>query len=267
MPVQPSPAVQRAARLLKVLADDPEREWSLTDLARALGSHPASCHTVVLALVEAGMVQRRGARTTFRLGPALIALGERARKTIGMVELAEPELIALRDRYGATAMLGMVSETAIIAVSVFPAPQPLGYGIVPDMAVPFKAPIGSLYVAWDSKEAIDAWIDRSRSELPASRERTLRSDLGVIRDRGWSATTREDGHFGLSAYREVRDRDLKGDLLLVGISAPVLDRNGAVAFSLALSTLPERVPGTRVLEMADQLTKAAESLSISNNPQ
>jgi DNA-binding IclR family transcriptional regulator len=261
MPVQPSPAVQRAALVLNTLADDPERDWGLTELARTLDSHPASCHTVLLALVEAGMVQRRGTRATFRLGPALVPLGERAQRAIGIVELAEPELTALRDRYGATAMLGMVSDSTIIAVSVFPAPQPLGYGIVPDMAVPFKAPIGSLYVAWESEETIDAWIRRSRPEIPSTRERTLKSDLGVIRARGWSATTRSDGQRGLSAYREVRNRDLEGDLLLVGISAPVLDRNGAVACSLALSTFSERVPGIRLLEMAGELMKSAQRLS------
>lgn len=261
MPVQPSPAVQRAARVLKVLSDDPAREWGLTELARTLNSHPASCHTILLALIEAGMVRRRGVRATFQLGPTLVPLGERARRSIGIVELAEPELMALRDRYGATAMLGMVSNSTIIAVSVFPAPQPLGYGIVPDMAVPFKAPIGSLYVAWESEEIVDAWIRRSRPELPSTRERTLRSDLEVIRARGWSATTRSVGLFGLSAYREVRNRDLQGDLLLVGLSAPVLDRDGAVACSLALITFSERIPGTRVPEMAGQLLKAAERLS------
>jgi DNA-binding IclR family transcriptional regulator len=247
-------------RLLAVLANDPEREWSLSDLARSLGCHPASCHTVALALVEAGMVQRRAARGAFRLGPALIPLGQRARRSIGLVELAEPELTALRDRYSATSMLGMVSDSTIIAVSVFPAPQPFGYGVVPNVAVPFKAPIGPLYVAWDSEENIEAWIARSRPDLSRARERTLRSDLRVIRSRGWSATTQSEGRRSVSAYREVQDGDLEGDLLLVGISAPVFDDHGAVACSLALSTFPERIPGSLVVEMAETLLEAAQRL-------
>jgi DNA-binding IclR family transcriptional regulator len=266
MPVQPSPAVTRAAELLKVLGDHPEREWSLTGLARALDSHPASCQTVALALVEAGLIQRGGTRGTYRLGPALIPLGERARQAIGVVEMARPELLALRDRYGTTAMLGMVSDSAIFAVSVFAVPQPLGYGIVPDMAVPFKAPIGSLYVAWESEATLAAWIDRSGSGLSRSRERTLRSDLALIRARGWSATTRSEGPLGLSSYREVKDEDLTEDLLLVGISAPVFDRNGSVACSLALITFPERVAGARVLEMAEELVHAGKRLGERSHP-
>jgi DNA-binding IclR family transcriptional regulator len=261
MPVQPSPAVTRAADLLKTMADDPEREWSLTDLARALDMHPSSCQTVTLALVEAGLLQRRGVRGTYRLGPALVPLGERARKALGVVELAQPELMTLRERYDTTAILGMVSDSAIIAVSVLPAPQPLGYGIVPDMAVPFKAPIGSVYVAWESETEIDGWINRSSSTLTRSRQRGLRADLGLIRERGWSATIRSDGQRGPSSYREVNDRDLRHDLLLVGISAPVFDGNGSVACSLALITFTERVSGSRVLEMARALTQAAIGLS------
>jgi DNA-binding IclR family transcriptional regulator len=215
---------------------------------------------VALALVEAGMVQRRGARGAFRLGPALIPLGQRARTSIGLVELAEPELIALRDRYTATSMLGMVSDSTIIAVSVFAAPQPFGYGVVPNIAVPFRAPIGPLYIAWDSEQNIEAWIDRSSPDLSRGRKRTLRSDLTVIRSRGWSATTQAEGQRGVSAYREVRDRDLEADLLLVGVSAPVFDDHGKVACSLALSTFPERIPGSLVVEMAGTLVEAATRL-------
>src|SRR5580658_2298945 len=213
MPVQPSPAVRRAIEMLRIVAEDPEQEWTLSQLSRAIEVHPASCQTIVLALVQGGVLQRRRARSTYNLGPTLIALGDRARRSIDLVKLAEPELITLRDRHDATSMLGMVSGASIIATSVWPAHQLMGFGVVPYMSVPFQAPFGTVYVAWDSAESIDAWLRRGQPEITATRVRALRSDLALVRARGWSATLRTEK--GASGFQEVGDVGLDDDLPLV----------------------------------------------------
>jgi len=260
MPVQPSPAVLRAIEMLRIVAQEPEHEWTLSELSRAVDAHPASCQTIVLALVQSGVLLRSAARSTYDLGPTLIALGERARRSIDLVDLAEPELIRLRDRYDTTSMLGVVSGANIVAASVWPAPQPMGYGVVPNMAVPFRAPIGSVYVAWESAENIDAWLRRGHPEVTATRARALRSDLALVRARGWSATLRLPTEKGATAYREVGDVDMDDDFVLIGVSAPVRRSRGEMACSLALSTFPERVSGRQLLAMASDLKDTADRL-------
>lgn len=258
MPVQPSPAVLRAIEMLRIVAEDPERGWTLSELSRAVDAHPSSCQTIVLALVQGGVLQRRVARSTYNLGPTLIALGDRARRSIDLLELAEPELITLRDRYDASSMLGMVSGASIIATSVWPARQPMGFGVVPYLATPFRAPYGLVYVAWDSAESIDAWLRRGQPEITATRIRALRSDLALVRARGWSATLRTGK--GASGFREVGDVGLDDDLPLVGVSAPVMRNRAEVQCSLALTMFQERVSGRRLIAMALDLKDAADRL-------
>jgi DNA-binding IclR family transcriptional regulator len=253
--------------MLRIVAGDPEREWTLSELSRAIDVHPASCQTILLALVQGGVLQRRGTRPIYSLGPMLTALGDRARGSIDIVKLVEPELTALRDRHNATAFLGMVSGASIVATSVWPAHQPMGYGVVPYMAVPFRAPIGSVYVAWDSAESIEAWLRRGQPEITATRARALRSDLAVIRARGWSATLRTEK--GANGFREVGEEvGRNDDFPLLAVSAPVRRNGDEITSSLALTMFPERVSGRRLLAMARDLTSAAdrvESASVRTN--
>jgi DNA-binding IclR family transcriptional regulator len=213
-----------------------------------------------MALIDSGLLVRERTNSTFHLGPALIALGDRARKSIDILELAEAELETLRDRHQATAMLGMASGTSIIAALVKPFNQPMGYGVVPNMAVPLRAPIGSIYVAWSSASQIDEWLRRGSGDVDRARARTLKSDLALVRERGWSATVRRRSRADTTSYFELREFSPNDEIPLIGISAAVRTHNGEVVCSLALSTFPDRVRGTELLTMAEDLLAASARL-------
>jgi DNA-binding IclR family transcriptional regulator len=260
VPVQPSPAVLRAAKMLRAVAEEPERGWTLSELSRAVGSYPSTCQTVVMALIDGGLLVRERTGANFRLGPVLIALGDRARKAINMIDLAETELTTLRDRHRATAMLGMVSGTSIITTVVKPFDHPLGYGVVPNMAVPLRAPIGSIYVAWSPSAEIDGWLQRGSPDVDHARARTLKSDLALVRERGWSATVRRRDRTDAMSYLELREFSPEDEIPLIGISAAVKSGDGEVVYSLALSTFPDLVSGVELLAMAEDLLAASARL-------
>lgn len=72
----PSPAVQRAARILRLLAGNGEpRSLSLSQLARELDCAKSSVANICAALIESELVARSDSNGEFRLDRATLELG------------------------------------------------------------------------------------------------------------------------------------------------------------------------------------------------
>jgi DNA-binding IclR family transcriptional regulator len=243
VPAVASPVAARAAQLLKVLAAAPERELPLSEIARRLGVNRASCQTLLLALVAEGLVARRGTSAvrspgpTYRLGAGLIHLGETARASLDVSEIAGAHLDALHQRFAVTAMVGVPSSNEIVVTAVRATPHPLGLTVVTGGRTPLRAPIGTVYVAWAPSAEIDAWIARAAPPLSRNQGTRVRRSLAAIRRRGYSVT--------VLTPRRSRDEPTHEELLdenedlqraeVLGVSAPVWDAGGAMACSLALT--------------------------------
>jgi DNA-binding IclR family transcriptional regulator len=265
MAVKPSPAVVRAARLLHVIAAEPRTDFTLSELARRLGLSRASCHPLLLGLVGEGLVVRKNPEATYRLGPALLALGEAARSSIDVIDLADTELVRLRDQFGACAMAGsVVAADTVLILSGHPVPHPLGYTVTAGTRIPLKAPTGPIYVAWEAADVVAAWCDRSDASLSKTRRREIDRDLATIRRRGWSATIRRHGSASPSPIREFRDEDRAADPSTVtGVSAPVWDRQGRLACTLALTAFPADLEASTIVQIAEAVREAADRVTSS----
>jgi IclR family transcriptional regulator, acetate operon repressor len=102
-------AVLRAIALLKAFtAERPERE--VAELSRETGLSRGTTHRLLGALESEGLVERHPSTGRFRLGPGTVALGARAMKTVGVRDMAHPELEALAARTGETATLEVLSS-------------------------------------------------------------------------------------------------------------------------------------------------------------
>jgi DNA-binding IclR family transcriptional regulator len=267
MAVRPSPAVVRAARLLRVIAAEPRTDFTLSELARRLGLSRASCHPLLLGLVGEGLVVRKNPQATYRLGPALLALGEAARSSIDVIDIADTELVRLRNQFGACAMAGsVVAADTVLILSAHPVSHPLGYTVTAGTRIPLKAPTGPIYVAWEAPDVIAAWCDRSDAPLSKARRRKIDQDLAMIRRRGWSATIRRHGRTGAgsSPIPEFRDEDRAADPSTVtGISAPVWDRQGKLACTLALTAFPADLDAGTIVQIAEAVREAADRVTSS----
>ena len=133
------------ARLLWVMASEPDRWWSLADLARETGASKATAHGVLLALVDEGFVRRRDVPVSYALGPSLVQLGERAQASVDLAGAAGPVLAALSDATGCTAMVGAVRGHEIAVVAAVSVPHPFGMMLEVGRRSPFAAPIGTVY--------------------------------------------------------------------------------------------------------------------------
>src|SRR3954464_12992953 len=70
-------SVVRALDLLKAF-DESHAEWSLSEVAAAIGLHKTTAFRLLGALQRAGFVGYDAGRQSYRLGPELIRLGRQA---------------------------------------------------------------------------------------------------------------------------------------------------------------------------------------------
>jgi DNA-binding IclR family transcriptional regulator len=109
-------AVIRAVHLLKAFTRD-RPEQTLAELSDALGLTRTTAHRLLTALESEGLVARNPATKTFRLGPAILALGSQALASNDLRTVVEPELRGLAERTGETATLEVPVEGSMLILA------------------------------------------------------------------------------------------------------------------------------------------------------
>ena len=107
-PVDPSPrvvpAVDRAARLLEVLASA-GRAMTITELARDLGINKGTMRDLLETLRAHGLLSRDSDRKAYGLGPRLARLGLAALGQLDLASVARPFLVGLAESVSGTVLL------------------------------------------------------------------------------------------------------------------------------------------------------------------
>jgi DNA-binding IclR family transcriptional regulator len=271
VPVIPSSSVLRSARILSELAGRPLEDASLTDLARRLGIHKTSCQTLMLALVESGLVTR-GPKRTYRLGPGLIQLGEAAKSVLRIPEAMTSELAGLSTEFAVTSLAGKRAGLEIVVVGVHEVVDPLGFTIPLGQRMPLEAPFGSLYVAWDTADEITGWIERATPAMSDLERRQALHSLELVRQRGCSITVRRPSQARFRPITrtaidvvEARSSTIElpepptrmAEWTVLGIQAPVFDRSGEMLCTVALTGFPYPLAPGDLLRIADRVKAAA----------
>lgn len=66
--------IERCFTILAKVAEDPQRIWSISEMAALIDVQPATCFHIVNSMVELGYMERIGMRRGYRLGPAVNGL-------------------------------------------------------------------------------------------------------------------------------------------------------------------------------------------------
>jgi DNA-binding IclR family transcriptional regulator len=284
VPLQASPAVLRALEVLEELARAPARPVNASELARAIGIPRATCHSVLLALVERGYVVRNQ-DLRYRLGPAAIVVGDAARS--GMTILRETATEAERLAYETSSCVAVLAgeNDEIRAVEVFDFAPPLGLKARVGYAVPLVAPFGTAFAAWRSESDIKRWLANARRELSGLEVERCRAALVSVRQRGFSITVEVDRRAALAdvlgslmsapgdqGARRRRDEliaeitlneylpvtvDEDVALRVSQLTAPVFDTNGGVAAVITLCGATYEIAGSEINQLGAQLVEAA----------
>lgn len=173
------PAVERAIRVLRTLADGEGRR--LSELSRTLGVSKSTLSGLLATLERHDLVERDAGSRAFRLGLGLLELSQPLLARLDVRALAHPELVRLRDASGETAILHLPDgEGSLIADRAEPDRQlkvvaPVGRRLPPFAGSVAKALLAAL------PEADAAALVRARP-LPAFTPRTITDQGRYLRE-------------------------------------------------------------------------------------
>lgn len=153
-----SPPTERVVAVLDFLARHPHERFGLSDLARRLGLSKPTCLGIVSTLADAGYLVRDTQGKTYRLGPALIALGHTAQEAMRVSPAARDELRRLCAASGTTAALSAVVDDRITVLDLV-APPAVPPPVQVGQSYPFAPPVGLMFVLWD-EAAVTAWLGK-----------------------------------------------------------------------------------------------------------
>ncbi|CRZ19012.1 IclR family transcriptional regulator [Mycolicibacterium neworleansense] len=158
-----SPPTARVVAILDFLSRHPQERFGLSELTRRVGLSKPTCLGILTTLTESGYLVREtadnGKDKSYRLGPALIALGHMAQESMRVNPSARAELLALSATFDTSVGLSAVVDDRITVLELV---GPVGRdpGVRVGESYPFAPPVGLMFVLWDD-EALRAWLAKA----------------------------------------------------------------------------------------------------------
>ncbi len=223
--------VRNAARLLKAFLSR-EQEIGVSELARRLGLGKSNVHRLLSTLVAEGLVEQDARTGGYRLGIAMVELGEAVRVHMALHAAAGPVLILLREQTGESAQVGVLDGDEVVYVDRMESAHSLRLFTETGRRVPAHCTSsGRVLIAFRPEPQREAFLTRTELLPLAPQTITdrarLRDELSRIRRCGYAEEINELEIGVVSIAAPVRD--LHGDVVAaISIGAPVA-RSGAAS--------------------------------------
>lgn len=223
-------SVAKVLDILEYLADA-GRPVGASEVARAVGFHVSTTHRLLRTLASRGYVDQHAAQRNFVLGPQLHALGSAYAAGAGLVQVARPELEALRDALGETIHLGVYRNGEVMEVASASGPQAVSVSLGAGRRDPAHCTaLGKVLLASLDVEALKAFLRRPRERrTPRSlvRKTDLLRALEATRARGYA----------------IDEEELEADMCCVAV--PVRDPAGSVVAAVSVAMPKSRYRNER----------------------
>ena len=284
-----SPPTRRVVEIVELLIERAGMPTRLSDIVKALDLNQATAYTIMKELVDTGWVTRDPANKAFSIGATLVSLARQIDQSPSVAHAAQ---VAAQAAVADTGYAASVSERAgnqlvIIAfITAHAAGDEQWHAAVGDR-LPFAAPFGPAYAAWEPDDERMAWIHRSGVNSRAF-HRKLDQFLTDTADRGYSVErmspemvsaipvmTRLQAEALSDSMRDHLDEVLlemtgtSGDSAdsrgqqrnYVGaISVPIFNTAGRVSHSITLHPFTN-LPARKIEQIGRRLRRAAEGLN------
>jgi DNA-binding IclR family transcriptional regulator len=245
-------SVGKVLDILEYVADA-RRPVGASEVARAVGFHVSTAHRLLRTLASRGYLEQHAALRNFVLGPKLVALGSAFASGAGLVEIARPELEALRDAFGETIHLGVLRDGVVIELAAASGRQPVSVSLGAGRRDPAHCTaLGKVLLAALPREALSAFFARGPLEQCTPRTVTRKADVLRALDR-----TRAQGY-------GTDEEELAPDLCCVGV--PVRDAGGRVVAALSIAMPRSRYRAGRVSAWVEALADAATRIGARLRP-
>lgn len=255
---QPSQSLDRALRLLKILAD--HDGLTLSDLAAHAGLPVATAHRLVTTLAAHGLVEPGAAAQTWSIGLEALRIGMAFRRRNNLALLGRPYMQALMERTGETVNLALLDQDAAVFVAQAECPHPLrAFFAMGERRALHASGIGKALLAVMTPQRRQALL--ALKPLAAFTPKTLtdpaalQADLDEINRRGW-ALDDEEANIGMRCIAAAIFNEFGEGVAGVSLSGPTarltLDKVEALA--------------REVMACADAITTAAGGIRPQSPP-
>lgn len=236
-------SVAKVLDILEYLANA-GRPVGASEVARAVGFHVSTTHRLLRTLAARSYVDQHVALRSFVLGPRLLALGSAYAGRAGLVQIARPEIEALRDALGETIHLAIYRDGEVIEVAAASGLQPVSVFLGAGRRDPAHCTaLGKALLASLDPEALAAFFARGRLKRHTPRSITRKADLLKAIE-----AARRQGY-------GTDEEELAPDLCCIGV--PVRDQGGRVVAALSIAMPKSRYRSGRVAEWVKALADAA----------
>ncbi len=241
------PAVDRAAHILRVLADT-KTPLGVSELSRQLGLNKSTTHDILNTLCHHRLLERDEPTKTYRLGYALAELGQRVDERLDLRIIAHAWIVRLSEELDETVFLGTYQDGYVTIIDKQEASHdvkitsPLGRRMHYSAAA-----FGKLFLA--------AMNDTQVNQLLAEKPLRPATPKSIIRPNAYRATLRQ---VRVQGYAVDDEEYIPG---VRAVSAPVNDAQGHVIAGLCVVGFGTRIAHDRLGEIAKQTRRAAEAIS------
>jgi len=279
-----SPPTDRVVATITLLAAHPDQPLSLAEVTRRLGVNKSTGHAILASLAGAGWVLRDPTRKTYRLGPALVALGRTAAASFPALDFARPAMGELSRELGATCAALGVGEGEVTVLDQVDDPRARPNAFRVGAAFPLRPPLGAAVLAWAPGPLRDEWLGQVPAEtrqhyaeaLIATRERGFAVEIGstpVARVRELVTLLGDDASARAALDRLADELATHAEFLAVVlepdreyavnvVNAPVFDHTGHVTLVLSLTGFGRPLRGAEALAAGERLVDATRTLTI-----
>jgi DNA-binding IclR family transcriptional regulator len=283
-----SPPTDRVVATVSLLATRPDQPLSLAELTRRLGVNKSTGHAILASLTAAGWVLRDPTRKTYRLGPALVALGRTAAASFPALDFARPAMVELSRELGATCAALGVGEGEVTVLDQVDDPRAGAHAFRVGASFPLRPPLGAAVLAWAPDAVRDEWL----RQVPADTRAHYAEALVATHDRGFAveigstpvARVRElvtllgDETSARAALDRLADElathaeflalalEADREYAVNVVNAPVFDHTGQVTLVLSLAGFGRPLRGAEALDAGGRLVAATTRLTAALTP-
>ncbi|GAB1513311.1 IclR family transcriptional regulator [Actinophytocola sp. KF-1] len=240
-----SSGITRALKVIFAVAESPEPDVGVSELARTLGYSKTVVHRVVRTLVASGffLVDERTRR--YRLGPGAVSVGLAALARMEVPSIAQPHMERLVAATAETATLSARYGDQRMYLAQVLSPQEIR------MAVPLGQ-LFPLHVGGSSKAIL---ASLAPDELAAYLDRALAGTVSVTSREELEEQLRKIRRRGYAVSRGERQVDAGS------VAAPVFDATGRVYGALSICGPVGRISDDKIEEYGTLVTEAAAAVS------
>lgn len=241
-------AVQRTLRLLQRLGEAGAAGSTLASLARAAGLSEATALRYLHTLVDDEFAEHDKDTGRYRLGLAVLVLGERALGDVDPRPIVLPDMERLRDAYGHTINLAAFRDSRIVLIEVLEGNRSIKKGArVGEEDALHSTALGKALLASIPRE--QALAQLAAHGMPPTTPHTIVSpdammqELDRVAQRGY-AIDDEEGEPGLRC---------------VGVA--IRNRRGVPSYGLSVSAPVQALDAGAIEQIGDALVPIAAELS------